>query len=141
MSALAHLTPAQLARTPASYPSPGIIPNFVDPHSTGPVFIIVGAIMICLMLVIASLRFYTKIFVLRNTTLDDCRCAPNIFGLETCCNTTLLRARVKILQFLHLLYKSRRHIYIQLLTMTIAASIYRKISSLSVCPSGIRIFY
>lgn len=87
MSALAHLTLAQLARTPASHSPPGVIPNFVDPYSTGSVFIIVGAIMVCLMLVIASLRFYTKIFVLRNTTIDDYRCSAKILSLET--NRTL----------------------------------------------------
>ncbi|QSZ34645.1 hypothetical protein DSL72_007499 [Monilinia vaccinii-corymbosi] len=69
-SGLADLTPEQLAM-PARQPPPGVVPNFANPDSTGHIFIIVGTIMLTLMLVLASLRFYTKIFVIRLITWDD----------------------------------------------------------------------
>ena len=76
---LPPLTPEQMAVTPAGMPPPGVIPNFVNPDTRGPVLIIVGTIFMVLMLVLATLRYYTKFFIVRKTSWDDCKLAPGIF--------------------------------------------------------------
>lgn len=58
--------------TPAGTPPPGIIPNLVNPSTQGPTMIIVGSILLFFMLVFASMRFFTKLCIVRRTTLDDC---------------------------------------------------------------------
>lgn len=78
---LPPLTPEQMAATPAGMPPPGVIPNLVNPDTRGPVLIIVGTIFMALMLVFATLRYYTKFFTVRKTSWDDCTLAPSIFIL------------------------------------------------------------
>ena len=70
--ALTNITPAQLASIPAGPPPPGVIPNFVNPPSDGYILIVVGSLLMTVMFLLATLRFYTKIFVVKNTTWDDC---------------------------------------------------------------------
>lgn len=71
--ALAHMTPEQLAKTPAAKPPKGVIPNLVNPHSEGHVLIIVGSIFMAIMFIFSGIRFYMKLFVRRKTTADDCK--------------------------------------------------------------------
>lgn len=52
--------PAHLANYPALLPPDGLIPNFVDPFTRGPVIIIVGSILIALMMVFVVIRIYIK---------------------------------------------------------------------------------
>jgi len=61
-------------------PPPGVIPNFVDPETRGPVLLIVGSIFMVIMLVLASMRFYTKIFIVRRLTWDDYTCGIAVVG-------------------------------------------------------------
>ncbi len=68
----AGLTPEQLALTPAAAPPPGVVPNLIDPPSIGHVMIIVGSVLMFAMLIFAALRFYTKIFITRKSSWDDC---------------------------------------------------------------------
>ncbi|KAI9924228.1 hypothetical protein ASPWEDRAFT_42662 [Aspergillus wentii DTO 134E9] len=70
-SELANMTPEQLANTPVRPPPPGITPNLANPSSDGDVLVIIGSVMIGIMLVIASLRFYVKFFMRRKPSPDD----------------------------------------------------------------------
>jgi hypothetical protein len=69
---LANLTPAQLAMIPAGSPPPGVTPNLINPSSDGYILLTVGSVMMGIMLIFAGLRFYTKIFIVKKLTLDDC---------------------------------------------------------------------
>ena len=68
----ANFTAEQLAMTPAGMPPPGVVPNLVNPDTQGPVLLIVGSILMFFMLLLASMRFFTKLFIVRHTTWDDC---------------------------------------------------------------------
>ena len=89
-AAIAALTPAQLAMTPAGTPPLGVTPNFSNPDTRGPVMIIVGSIMVAFMLMMATLRYYTKICVIGRTTWDDCgfeKASVDLlanFAIDTC---------------------------------------------------------
>jgi hypothetical protein len=67
------MTPEKMAKTPAGKPPPGVVPNFEDPESTGHLLIIVGSVVMAIMLVTATLRFYTRIFIRRKAAADDCK--------------------------------------------------------------------
>ena len=69
---LANFTSEQLAMTPAGMPPPGVVPNLVNPSTRAPILLIVGSILMTFMLIIASMRFITKIYIVRHTTWDDC---------------------------------------------------------------------
>ncbi|KAJ3571854.1 hypothetical protein NPX13_g5237 [Xylaria arbuscula] len=60
-----------LATTPAGVPPPGVEPNFLNPPSSANVLIIVGTVLLVIMLVFASIRFYVKVIVRRKVTADD----------------------------------------------------------------------
>lgn len=70
-ASLANLISAQLALIPAANPLPGVIPNFVGPHSDGPIIFIVGSILVAIMLLLLGVRLYTKLFITRKRTWDD----------------------------------------------------------------------
>lgn len=57
---------------PAATPPPGIIPNFDDPESRGPVFTIAGAVLLGFMLVFSAIRAYAKICIIKRIHWDDC---------------------------------------------------------------------
>lgn len=60
------------AHTPAMRPPPGVTHNFVNPYSQGPILDVMGPIMIAPMMILVSIRFYTKAFILRKAWWDDC---------------------------------------------------------------------
>ena len=63
---------AQLARTPAGVPPPGVIPNFVNPHSSGPTLIAVGSVSVALMMCFVAVRIYTKVMIVGKFSPNDC---------------------------------------------------------------------
>ncbi|KAI0410417.1 hypothetical protein F5X98DRAFT_386111 [Xylaria grammica] len=69
-----------LATTPAGVPPPGVEPNFVNPPSSANVLIIVGTILLIIMLVFASIRFYVKVIVRRKVTADDWTTLAAVIG-------------------------------------------------------------
>ena len=66
------IDPAQLALAPAGIPPPGIVPNFVHPHSNGSTLIIVGSVSVALMMCFVAVRIYTKVMIVGNFGPDDC---------------------------------------------------------------------
>ena len=64
--------PLSLADIPAAPPPPGVIPNYVNPYSEGPVLIIVGSIFVAIMLLFVSVRIYTKVKIVGKSSPDDC---------------------------------------------------------------------
>ncbi|KAI9640835.1 hypothetical protein NHQ30_010676 [Ciborinia camelliae] len=79
-AALLAMTPEEMAMTPAGIPPPGVIPNFIDAPSRAPLMYIVGSCMVAIMLILASLRFYTKLVVVKKTTWDDYTCGIAVIG-------------------------------------------------------------
>ena len=63
---------AQLARTPAGIPPPGVVPNFASPHTNGPTLITVGSISLAIMMCSVAVRNYTKVVIVRKYSPDDC---------------------------------------------------------------------
>lgn len=64
---------SQPALTPAGTPPPGIVPNFVHPHSNGSTLIIVGSVSVALMMCFVAARIYTKVKIVGNFSPDDCQ--------------------------------------------------------------------
>ena len=56
---------------PGAVPPPGVIPNLVNPYSRGKDIIIVGSILLAIMSVFVTLRYYTKAFIIKSATWDD----------------------------------------------------------------------
>lgn len=54
-------------------PPPGVIPNFTNPDSIAYQLIIVAAICPAVALVFLGLRLYTKLRILKQLLLDDCK--------------------------------------------------------------------
>ena len=69
----ALLDPSAYASLPALEPPPGVVPNFVDPTDRGYTLIIVGAVLMTLMVLFFVIRMYTKCFVSRKFSWDDCQ--------------------------------------------------------------------
>ena len=63
---------AQLALTPAGVPPPGVVPDFVHPHSNGLTLIIVGSVSVALMMCFVTVRIYSKVMIVGNFSPDDC---------------------------------------------------------------------
>ena len=63
---------AQLARTPAGIPPPGVVPNFASPHTSGPTLIAVGSVSVAIMMCSVAVRIYTKVVIVRKYSPDDC---------------------------------------------------------------------
>ncbi len=63
---------AQLALTPAGVPPPGVVPNFVNPHSSGSTLIAVGSVSMALMMCFVAVRIYTKVMIVGKFSPDDC---------------------------------------------------------------------
>ena len=56
---------------PAQLPPAGVTPNFTDPKDRGPVFVVVGGVLIALMMLFLSIRAYIKGILLRKVSWDD----------------------------------------------------------------------
>ena len=57
---------------PAMAPPVGVMPNFIDPPSTGPVLVDVGAVLVAIMVVFVAIRIITKASISHKVTWDDC---------------------------------------------------------------------
>lgn len=64
--------PAVFAGVPAAKPPPGVLPNYTNPYSDGPILIIVGSILVFIMLIFVGARIFTKIKITRRSSPDDC---------------------------------------------------------------------
>ena len=82
---LASMSPEELARTPAGEPPPGVVPNLEDPPSIGYRLLIIGAILLAIMIICSTLRFYSVIAVRRKIRPDDCMCYS-----QWSCNISLM---------------------------------------------------
>lgn len=70
-----ELSPDQLLMLvdfPAALPPDGVTANFVDPESRASVLIGVGAFFVAIMVVFVLARLYTKAFIIRKGSWDDC---------------------------------------------------------------------
>ncbi|MCJ1342805.1 hypothetical protein MMC31_000994 [Peltigera leucophlebia] len=76
----ADVNPAYLENYPALAPPAGIIPNFVDPYTRGPIIIIVGSILIALMMSFVVVRIYIKTCINRKVHWDDLTCVLATLG-------------------------------------------------------------
>ena len=72
MSSAASSNLNLFANVPALKPPPGVTSNFENPLSQGPVLVVVGSILNALMIVFVLARAYTKIYIIRKATWDDC---------------------------------------------------------------------
>ncbi|RYP09621.1 hypothetical protein DL764_001163 [Monosporascus ibericus] len=92
--ALGTMTPEQLSKIPGGTPPPGVQPNFVNPPSSAPGPIAVGAVLMTMMLIFAGIRFSVKAIVRHKATPDDWTtvaavasatlvCESLVYGFET----------------------------------------------------------
>lgn len=73
-----------LDHLPALPPPPGVIPNFVNPYSEAQSGIIENVICIILTTTIVWVKMYTKVFVMRDSGWEDCRCPALPFAEIGC---------------------------------------------------------
>lgn len=73
LATLANVDLAFLANYSALLPPDGVMPNFVDPYTRGPVIIIVGSILVVLMILFVVVRIYVKMCINRKMHWDDCQ--------------------------------------------------------------------
>jgi hypothetical protein len=64
-----------LSQIPASRPPPGVVPNFEDPYTRGPLFIALSGVAVGFMYLFLIVRFYSKFCTRRKLTWDDCEWA------------------------------------------------------------------
>ncbi len=64
-------TPYDPSQIPALQPPPGVIPNFNDPYTRGPVLIALSAVAIAIMYLFVIIRLYCKVWVHRKVSWDD----------------------------------------------------------------------
>ena len=64
--------PAAILEGPAMQPPLGVIPNLVDPYNQGPTLIAVGSILLPIMTLFLLVRGYTKYYIIRKASWDDC---------------------------------------------------------------------
>jgi hypothetical protein len=70
--------------TPALAPPDGVEPNFVDPPTAEPYMIAAAAFCLTLAFAGISIRFYTKAWILKSLTHDDCTLRiPSMFNFKT----------------------------------------------------------
>lgn len=95
---------------PSAKPPEGVQPNFVNPESRATATIVFSVIFTCFMLVIVSLRMYTKAFVVKQWHWDDCKAIEHIISHRDTEKNSLLRPWNTPGCFL------RRHDYIRCVT-------------------------
>ena len=69
------IPPSILNTRPALHPPAGVKSNFVNPEDRGDISNAVLTVLFCLMGCIFANRIYTKLFIVRKTSWDDCECA------------------------------------------------------------------
>lgn len=68
-------TSVDVSQIPALEPPPGLIPNFHDPYTKGPMLLALNAVAIAIMVLFVIFRFYCKIGLQHKLSWDDCKCA------------------------------------------------------------------
>ena len=63
---------AQLLNGPALPPPPGVTPNFVNPANLDKLTIAIFTLCMILATLTVILRMWTKICIIRQTSIDDC---------------------------------------------------------------------
>jgi hypothetical protein len=63
------MDPSQI---PALQPPPGVVPNFIDPYTRGPMLLALSAVAIGIMYLFVIARFYCKFSLKHKVTWDDC---------------------------------------------------------------------
>ncbi len=61
-----------LSQVPGLAPPPGVIPNFVDPYTRGPLLLALTTVAMGIMYVFVTARLYCKFYVQRKLSWDDC---------------------------------------------------------------------
>lgn len=61
-----------LSKIPAMKPPHGVVSNFDDPYTRGPLFIALSGFAIGFMYLFLFVRFYSKFCTRRKLTWDDC---------------------------------------------------------------------
>ena len=77
---LAAIPPSILATYPALEPPAGVESNFVNPEDRGYIQNSVATVLFCLMVCLFANRVYTKTFVARKASWDDCGWASILIG-------------------------------------------------------------
>ena len=72
---LAQIPPSVLNTLPALQPPAGVQPNFVNPENRGYIQNSVASVLFGLMICLFANRVYTKLFVIRKASWDDCKSA------------------------------------------------------------------
>jgi len=65
---------------PALTPPPGVNPNFTNPERQTFRFNVSGAVLLGIMVFFLCSRLYTKCFIRRKATWDDCELCVMVFG-------------------------------------------------------------
>ena len=61
----------ELSQLPALEPPVGVVPNFTDPYTRGPMLLALSAIAIGIMYLFVTARIYCKVYVQHKCTWDD----------------------------------------------------------------------
>jgi len=72
---LANLPPSLLREIPALQPPPGVESNFLNPERRSQGIQSVATFLLCLITLMFAIRIYTKSFIIRKASWDDCKCA------------------------------------------------------------------
>lgn len=71
----ADIPPSIRNNLPALQPPAGVESNFINPEDRGYIQNIVSTVLFCFMVILFANRFYTKLYVIRKVSWDDCKCA------------------------------------------------------------------
>lgn len=66
-----------LSKTPSGKPPPGVIPNFIDPPSQGPIAQTFVTVTLLLMIVFVALRVYADVWISQKLERAGCGCFPS----------------------------------------------------------------
>lgn len=69
MSLLLNYDPSQI---PAPEPPAGVVSVFIDPQIRGPMLLALSAVAVGVMYLFMIARFYSKIYVQKKVSWDDC---------------------------------------------------------------------
>lgn len=67
----ADMKPPDDSIQPFSPPPPGVLPNYLNPHTRGSALTITCSMFLAIMIVAVSIRAYTKLRIMRKVTWDD----------------------------------------------------------------------
>ena len=90
-TSLANISPEQinsLSNYPALQPPPGVVPNFVNPENQNRPLLVTASLELGLMIVFVLNRFYSKSFLVRKYSWDDCQSSLALSELESVANTS-----------------------------------------------------